>query len=80
MPHYNPPLRDMQFVLHEVLGTTERLRELPQHADVTRELTDQVIEEGGKFCAEVLFPINRSGDEEGCTQAHESFRKKGCGT
>lgn len=69
MPQYTPPLRDMQFVLHEVLGATERLRELPQHADVTRELTDQVIEEGGKFCAEVLFPLNRSGDEEGCTYA-----------
>jgi len=67
MAQYTPPLRDMQFVLHEVLGATERLRELPAHAEVTRELADQVIEEGGKFCAQVLFPLNRSGDEAGCT-------------
>jgi acyl-CoA dehydrogenase len=69
MAHYTPPLRDMQFVLHEVHGAIDALRELPSHADLTRELTDQVLEEGGKFCAEVLFPINRSGDEEGCTYA-----------
>jgi len=69
MAQYTPPLRDMQFVLHEVHGAIDALRELPSHADLTRELTDQVLEEGGKFCAEVLFPINRSGDEEGCTYA-----------
>ncbi|HYF59729.1 MAG TPA: acyl-CoA dehydrogenase family protein, partial [Burkholderiaceae bacterium] len=67
MPQYTPPLRDMQFVLHEVLAATETLQALPAHAEVSRELADQVLEEGGKFCAEVLFPLNRSGDEEGCT-------------
>jgi alkylation response protein AidB-like acyl-CoA dehydrogenase len=69
MPQYTPPLREIQFVLHEVHGATDVLRSLPAHADLTRELADQVLEEGGKFCAEVLFPINRSGDEEGCTYA-----------
>ncbi len=66
MPQYNPPLRDFQFVLHEVLDAQANLADLPAHAEVTRELIDQVLEEGGKFCAEVLFPLNRSGDEEGC--------------
>jgi alkylation response protein AidB-like acyl-CoA dehydrogenase len=66
MPQYTPPLRDFQFVLHEVLDAQANLAELPAHAEVTRELIDQVLEEGGKFCAEVLFPLNRSGDEEGC--------------
>ena len=69
MAQYTPPLRDMQFVLHEVHGAIDALRALPPHAEITRELADQVLEEGGKFCAEVLFPINRSGDEEGCTYA-----------
>ncbi len=66
MPQYTPPLRDIQFVLHEVLDAQANLAELPQHADVNRELIDQVLEEGGKFCAEVLFPLNRTGDEAGC--------------
>ncbi len=66
MPQYTPPLRDFQFVLHEVLDAQGQLSSLPSHAEVTRDLIDQVLEEGGKFCAEVLFPLNRSGDEEGC--------------
>ena len=66
MPQYVPPLRDIRFVLHEVLGVEQVLAELPPHAQTNRELIDQVLDEGGKFCAEVLFPLNRSGDEEGC--------------
>jgi alkylation response protein AidB-like acyl-CoA dehydrogenase len=66
MAHYTPPLRDMQFVMHELLDVETVLKTLPPHKDLTRELMDQVLEEGGKFCADVLFPINRSGDEEGC--------------
>jgi alkylation response protein AidB-like acyl-CoA dehydrogenase len=66
MAQYIAPIRDMQFVLHELLSTEEHLKQLPAHADTNRELIDQVLEEGGKFCSEVLFPINRSGDEEGC--------------
>ncbi len=66
MSQYTPPLRDYQFVLHELLGAEKELAALPPFAEVNRELMDQVLEEGGRFCAEVLFPINRSGDEEGC--------------
>ncbi|MBL8385026.1 MAG: acyl-CoA dehydrogenase C-terminal domain-containing protein [Burkholderiales bacterium] len=66
MAQYTPPLRDMQFVLHEVLGAGAVLKGLPAHAEITPELIDQVIEEGGKFCAEVLFPLNQVGDREGC--------------
>ena len=65
---YTAPLRDMQFVLHELLDIESAYKEIPRHAEVGRELVDQVLEEGGKFCAEVLEPINRSGDEEGCTR------------
>ncbi|MCO5101806.1 MAG: acyl-CoA dehydrogenase C-terminal domain-containing protein [Burkholderiaceae bacterium] len=66
MARYTPPLRDMQFVMHELLDAESILKSLPAYADTGRELIDQVLEEGGKFCAEVLFPLNRSGDEEGC--------------
>ncbi|MEO7252248.1 MAG: acyl-CoA dehydrogenase C-terminal domain-containing protein [Arenimonas sp.] len=67
MPSYTPPLRDMQFVLYELLNVETRLRELPPHADIDRDMINAVLEEGGKFCAEVLFPLNQVGDREGCT-------------
>ena len=66
MAQYTPPLRDIQFVMHEVLDAGNILKDLPAQAEVTRELIDQVVEEGGKFCAEVLFPLNQVGDREGC--------------
>ncbi|MFO1217635.1 MAG: acyl-CoA dehydrogenase C-terminal domain-containing protein [Burkholderiaceae bacterium] len=67
MPHYTPPLRDMRFVLHELLQVTDELKQLPRHAEIDVDTVNAVIEEGGKFCAEVLAPLNSSGDEEGCT-------------
>jgi alkylation response protein AidB-like acyl-CoA dehydrogenase len=66
MPQYVPPLRDMQFVLHELLGIEKALSKLPAHAGIDRATIDSVLEEGGKFCAEVLFPLNQVGDREGC--------------
>lgn len=65
MPVYTPPLADIRFVLHDVLGA-ERLSELEGFGDVSVELIDQILEEGGKICEEVLFPVNLSGDKEGC--------------
>jgi len=67
MPTYTPPLRDMQFVMHEVLKVSDELKALPPHADVDVDTINAVLEEGGKFAAEVAFPINISGDTEGCT-------------
>jgi len=67
MPVYNPPLRDMQFVLHEVLQVSPALAQLPPHADTDPETMNAVLEEAGKFAAEVAFPLNRVGDEQGCT-------------
>ena len=66
MPTYTPPLRDMQFVMHELLDYPGQYAQLPAFAEVNRELIDQVVEEGGKFAAEVVYPLNRSGDVEGC--------------
>jgi alkylation response protein AidB-like acyl-CoA dehydrogenase len=66
MPTYNPPLRDMQFVMHEVLKVADEYKLMPKHADVDADTINAVIEEGGKFASEVLFPLNITGDEEGC--------------
>ncbi|MDL2338278.1 MAG: acyl-CoA dehydrogenase C-terminal domain-containing protein [Pseudomonadota bacterium] len=67
MPHYTPPLRDMHFVLHELLKVTETFKTLPPHAEVDIETVNAVLEEGGKFASEVLAPLNQTGDAEGCT-------------
>ena len=66
MPSYTPPSRDMHFVLHELLDVTSELKAMPRHADLDVDTINQVIEEGGKFAAEVIFPLNHSGDREGC--------------
>ena len=65
MTTYHAPRRDMRFVLHELLEV-EKLSQLPGYEDATADVIDAVIEEGAKFCENVLFPLNRSGDEEGC--------------
>jgi len=67
MPIYTPPLRDMQFVMHELLNVTADLRAMPVHADIDADTISAVLEEGGKFASEVLLPLNVSGDEEGCS-------------
>ncbi|HZE91871.1 MAG TPA: acyl-CoA dehydrogenase N-terminal domain-containing protein, partial [Rhizobacter sp.] len=67
MAHYNPPLRDIQFVMHEVLNVVDELKALPAHADIDADTVNAVLEEGGKFASQVIFPLNQSGDEEGCT-------------
>ncbi|ALT78251.1 acyl-CoA dehydrogenase C-terminal domain-containing protein [Paucibacter sp. KCTC 42545] len=80
MPQYNPPLRDMQFVMHEVLNVVEQLKTLPAHADIDADTINAVLEEGGKFAAEVLAPLNLSGDAEGCSldkTTHEVSPPKG---
>jgi len=74
MAIYTPPLRDMQFVMHEVLNVTADLQAIPMHADMDADTINAVLEEGGKFAAEVLLPINASGDIEACkldTTSHE---------
>ncbi|RYF68713.1 MAG: acyl-CoA dehydrogenase, partial [Comamonadaceae bacterium] len=80
MPIYNPPLRDMQFVMHEVLHVADELGALPKHAEIDVDTINAVIEEAGKFAAQVTFPLNISGDEEGCVldrATHEVKTPKG---
>lgn len=66
MPTYTPPLRDMQFVLHELFGAAEQLKALPRHAEIDAGTIDAVLEQAGKFAAEIVAPLNASGDVEGC--------------
>ena len=66
MPTYQPPLRDMHFVLHEVFHVADELKAMPAHAETDADTINAVLEEAGKFAAEVAFPLNISGDTEGC--------------
>ncbi|WP_395689322.1 acyl-CoA dehydrogenase C-terminal domain-containing protein [Caenimonas koreensis] len=72
MPTYTPPLRDMQFVMHEVLDVTSDFKAIPKYAEADAETINAVLEEAGKFATEVTFPLNMSGDAEGCTLNKET--------
>lgn len=67
MPLYKAPLRDMQFVLHEMLHTEQNYQGLSKYQEsVNRELIDQYLEAAADFCENELAPINQNGDQEGC--------------
>ena len=67
MPSYNAPLRDMRFVMFELLDAERELKAIPRYADLDRDTIDAVLEEGARFASQVAFPLNGSGDIEGCT-------------
>ncbi|MFX5858489.1 acyl-CoA dehydrogenase N-terminal domain-containing protein, partial [Acinetobacter baumannii] len=67
MPSYTPPVRDTRFVLEHVVGLANYAN-LPGFENATPDVVDAVLDEGGKFVAEVLFPLNQSGDQQGCTR------------
>ena len=67
MGSYVPPLRDIQFVMHELLNVEATFKQLPAHADLDIDTINAIVEEAGKFSSQVLFPLNHSGDLEGCT-------------
>mgnify|MGYP000403664165 CR=1 FL=1 len=68
MADYKAPLRDMRFVLNEVFEVSKLWAQLPGLADVVDEDTAAaILEEAGKVTAGVIAPLNRSGDEEGCS-------------
>ncbi|MHC2144428.1 acyl-CoA dehydrogenase C-terminal domain-containing protein [Pseudomonas sp. 210_17 TE3656] len=61
---YQAPLRDMRFVLHELFDVTGHCQQLGNGLD--RETIDGVLEEAARFTAEVVAPLNRNSDEQGC--------------
>ena len=67
MPTYTAPARDTRFIVNEVLDLAG-YGNLPGFESASIDIIDTVIGEGGRFCQEVLAPLNLSGDEEGCTR------------
>ncbi|MDN3650382.1 acyl-CoA dehydrogenase C-terminal domain-containing protein [Reinekea marina] len=66
MPTYKAPIRDMQFVMHEVFNSEQHYAKLGNE-DATPDMVDAIMSEAAKFCEEVLAPLNKVGDQEGCT-------------
>ncbi len=64
MPSYTAPLRDMQFILHDLLKVSTQ--DIPGYADLDRDFTAAVLEEAGKVATDILQPLNAVGDREGC--------------
>ncbi len=67
MPSYRAPLRDMRFVMFELLDAQTVLNQMPAYVDLDAETINAVLEEGAKFAENIAFPLNQSGDLEGCT-------------
>src|SRR5512141_972817 len=65
MSTYIPPVRDMQFVLKQLVNL-ESISALPGNEEATPDLVDAIMDEAGKFASEVLDPINAQGDRQGC--------------
>ncbi len=64
MPTYTAPVKDLQFVLHNVLNVSNS--DIPGYSDLEADFTNAVLEEAGKLTGEVLAPLNVVGDHEGC--------------
>lgn len=74
MPRYDAPVRDMQFILHELLSLNS-YSNLEGFEDATPETVNAILEEAGKFSKEVLHPLNMVGDHQGCKRSADASVK-----
>ena len=73
MTGYAAPIEDMRFALYEIAGLDE-IAGLPGYEEATPDLVEAVLTEAGRLAAEVLAPINRVGDQEGCSLENGAVR------
>ena len=66
MTTYKAPLRDMQFVMRDLLNIEKHYQSLPDCEEVNQDLIDAILGEASKFSEEVVAPHNAVGDQEGC--------------
>ncbi|MBO6848874.1 MAG: acyl-CoA dehydrogenase C-terminal domain-containing protein [Marinobacter sp.] len=74
MPDYKAPLRDIKFVMTELLDSEQHYANLEGAEDATPDMVDAIIQEGAKFCEQVLSPLNQVGDREGCTWSEDGVK------
>jgi alkylation response protein AidB-like acyl-CoA dehydrogenase len=74
MPDYKAPVRDISFVINEVLESEKLYQTLPGYEDATEDLLNAIVEEGAKFAENELAPLNQVGDEQGCTWSEEGVK------
>ncbi|GGK04425.1 phenylacyl-CoA dehydrogenase [Pseudomonas matsuisoli] len=74
MPEYKVPLRDIRFVRNELLDYDAHYQRLPGGEEASADMVDAILEEGAKFCEQVLAPLNRVGDQEGCTWSESGVK------
>ena len=64
MPNYKAPVKDIRFILHQMLEVEKS--DIPGYEELSEDFTHAVLEEAGKLSSEVLAPLNSSGDQQGC--------------
>ena len=74
MPEYKAPLRDISFVMNELLESEKLYQTLPGYEEATQDLLDAIVGEAAKFSEEVLSPLNQPGDEQGCQWSEEGVK------
>jgi alkylation response protein AidB-like acyl-CoA dehydrogenase len=73
MPDYKAPLREIKFIMDEVLNSEAHYTNIGAD-DASPDMIDAIIGEGAKFCEEVLAPLNQVGDQEGCTWSEDGVK------